>query len=116
VTCLTGTDRCCPFHLRAAPVDRSRAGPGDRHAQPAGHQRSDKDRDLGGGVVTGVAEKIAKDEKRSADVVALQAEKKAAEREKDLIQRRGSLREGEIELEKKRAELAEVRRQALESE
>jgi hypothetical protein len=61
-------------------------------------------------------EKVAKDEKRSADVVALQAEKKAAEREKDLIQRRGSLREGEIELEKKRAELAEVRRQALELE
>src|SRR3954447_2576502 len=61
-------------------------------------------------------EKVAKDQKRSADVVALQAEKKAAEREKDLIQRRGSLREGEIELEKKRAELAEVRRQALELE
>lgn len=61
-------------------------------------------------------EKIAKDEKRSADVVALQAEKKAAEREKDLIERRESLREAEIELEKKRAELAEVRRQALELE
>jgi hypothetical protein len=61
-------------------------------------------------------EKTAKDEKRSAAVVALQAEKKAAEREKDLIGRRESLREAEIELEKKRAELAEVRRQALELE
>ncbi|HET8835591.1 MAG TPA: hypothetical protein VFN08_12735 [Gemmatimonadales bacterium] len=61
-------------------------------------------------------EKVAKDEKRSADVVALQAEKKALEREKDLIERRESLREAEIELEKKQGELAEVKRQALELE
>ena len=61
-------------------------------------------------------EKVAKDEKRSADVVALQAERKAAEREKDLIKRRESLRESEIELEKKQGELADLRRRALELE
>jgi hypothetical protein len=60
--------------------------------------------------------KTAKSEKRSAAVVALEAERKAAERLKDLIARRESLREAEIELEKKNAELADVRRQALELE
>jgi predicted nucleic acid-binding Zn-ribbon protein len=49
-------------------------------------------------------------------VVALESEKKAAERQKDLIARRESLRDAEIELEKKNSELADVRRQALELE
>ena len=61
-------------------------------------------------------EKTAKNQKRSADLIAIQADKKAAEREKDLIQRRESLREADIELAKKRVELADARRQALELE
>ena len=61
-------------------------------------------------------EKVAKDQKRRADVIALEADRKAAEREKDLLQRRESLRESDIELGKKRGELADARRQALELE
>jgi hypothetical protein len=61
-------------------------------------------------------EKAAKNERRSADLMAIQADKKAAEREKDLIERRESLREADIELAKKRGELADARRQALELE
>lgn len=60
--------------------------------------------------------KVAKNEKRSADLIALEADKKAAEREKDLIERRESLRDADIELAKKRGELADARRQALELE
>ena len=61
-------------------------------------------------------EKAAKNEKRGADVVGLEADRKAAEREKDLLARRESLREADVELGKKRAELADARRQALELE
>jgi hypothetical protein len=62
-------------------------------------------------------QKVFKDQKRSAaDIAALEADKKAAKQEKDLIERRESLRDAEIELEKKRAELLDTRRQALELE
>ena len=61
-------------------------------------------------------QKVFKDKKRSADAAALEADKKAAEQEKDLIERRESLRDAEIELEKKRAEMLDARRQALELE
>jgi len=61
-------------------------------------------------------EKTAKDQKRAGEIAALEADRKAAEREKDLIKRRQSLREAEIELEKKRADLADIGRQALELE
>jgi hypothetical protein len=62
-------------------------------------------------------QKVFKDQKRSAaDIAALEADKKAAEQEKDLIERRESLRDAEIELEKKRGEMLDIRRQALELE
>lgn len=62
-------------------------------------------------------QKVFKDQKRSAaDIAALEADKKAAEQEKDLIGRRESLRDAEIELEKKRSEMLDMRRQALELE
>jgi hypothetical protein len=62
-------------------------------------------------------QKVFKDQKRSAaDIAALEADKKAAKQEKDLIERRESLRDAEIELEKKRAEMLDTRRQALELE
>jgi hypothetical protein len=64
----------------------------------------------------GDQEKTAKNEKRSADLVAIRVDKKAAEREKNLIERRQSLREADIELAKKQSELADARRQALELE
>ena len=61
--------------------------------------------------------KVFKDQKRpAADIAALEADKKAAEQEKDLIERRESLRDAEIELEKKRSEMLDFRRQALELE
>ena len=61
-------------------------------------------------------EEAAKKQKQSADLMAIQADKKAAEREEDLIERRQSLREADIELAKKQGELADARRQALELE
>jgi hypothetical protein len=62
-------------------------------------------------------QKVFKDQKRSAaDIAALDADKKAAEQEQDLIERRESLRDAEIDLEKKRAEMLDTRRQALELE
>jgi hypothetical protein len=61
-------------------------------------------------------QKVFKSQKRDADAVALEADKKAAHQEKDLIERRASLRDAEIELEKKRAEMLDARRQALELE
>jgi hypothetical protein len=61
-------------------------------------------------------EKTAKSQKQAGEIAALEAERKAAEREKDLIKRRQSLRQAEIELEKKRTELADISRQALELE
>jgi hypothetical protein len=61
-------------------------------------------------------ENTAKKQKASADLIAIQADKKAAEREKDLIERRESLREAEVELAKKRIELSDARRAALELE
>ena len=64
----------------------------------------------------GTREKIAKSEKRSADLIAIQADKKAAEQETVLIERRESLREADIELAKKQGEQADARRQALELE
>ncbi len=59
---------------------------------------------------------LAKKENREADRVGLEAERKAAEREIELLKRREELREAEIVLETKRAELAGLTKQALELE
>jgi hypothetical protein len=59
---------------------------------------------------------LAKKENREADRVGLEAERKAAEREIELLRRREELREAEIVLETKRADLAELTKQALELE
>jgi hypothetical protein len=49
---------------------------------------------------------LAKKEKRDADLVTLEAEKKAAERVKDLLERQRDLREAELEVAKAEVELA----------
>jgi hypothetical protein len=59
---------------------------------------------------------IAKKENREADRVGLEAERKAAEREIDLLKRREELRDAETILGTKRAELASLTKQALELE
>ncbi|HEX2251425.1 MAG TPA: hypothetical protein VHH32_13850 [Gemmatimonadales bacterium] len=59
---------------------------------------------------------LAKKEGREADRVGLEAERKAAEREIDLLKRREELREAEAMLETKRSELASLTKQALELE
>ena len=59
---------------------------------------------------------LAKKENREADRVGLEAERKAAEREIELLKRREELREAEIVLETKRADLAALTKQALELE
>jgi hypothetical protein len=59
---------------------------------------------------------LAKKEGREADRLGLEAERKAAEREIDLLRRREELREAEAILETKRAELAALNKQALELE
>lgn len=59
---------------------------------------------------------LAKKENREADRVGLEAERKAAEREIELLKRREELREAETVLETKRAELASLTKQALELE
>jgi hypothetical protein len=59
---------------------------------------------------------LAKKENREADRVGLEAERKAAEREIELLRRREELREAEIVLETKRADLAALTKQALELE
>jgi chromosome segregation ATPase len=59
---------------------------------------------------------LAKKENREADRVGLEAERKAAEREIELLKRREELREAETVLETKRAELAGLSKQALELE
>lgn len=59
---------------------------------------------------------LAKKEKREADRVGLEAERKAAEREIELLKRREELREAETVLETKRAELASLTKQSLELE
>jgi hypothetical protein len=61
-------------------------------------------------------ENTAKKQKATADLIAIQADKKAAEREKDLIESRESLRQADVELAKKRVELSDARRAALELE
>jgi hypothetical protein len=61
-------------------------------------------------------QKVARNEKREADATALGVEKQAAEREKVVLERRESLRGAEVELEKRRVELADARRVALEME
>ena len=58
----------------------------------------------------------AKKESREADRVGLEAERKAAEREIELLKRREELRDAETILETKRAELANLTKQALELE
>jgi hypothetical protein len=60
--------------------------------------------------------KAANDEKRSTDAAALEADRKAAEQDLNLLRRREALRDAEIELEKKKGELADARRKALELE
>jgi hypothetical protein len=59
---------------------------------------------------------IARKENREADRVGLEAERKAAEREIELLKRREELRDAETILETKRAELAGLTKQALELE
>ena len=59
---------------------------------------------------------LAKKENREADRVGLEAERKAAEREIELLKRREELREAEIVLETKRADMAGLTKQALELE
>jgi hypothetical protein len=59
---------------------------------------------------------LAKKEHREADRAGLEAERKAAEREIELLRRREELREAEIVLETKRADLAALTKQALELE
>ncbi len=59
---------------------------------------------------------LAKKEGRDADRLGLEAERKAAEREIDLLKRREELREAEGVLETKRADLAALTKQALELE
>jgi hypothetical protein len=59
---------------------------------------------------------LAKRENREADRLGLEAERKAAEREIDLLKRREELRQAEIELETKRAELAGLTKSSLELE
>ena len=59
---------------------------------------------------------IAKKENREADRVGLEAERKAAEREIDLLKVREELRQVETDLETKRAELAGFTQKALQLE
>jgi hypothetical protein len=59
---------------------------------------------------------VAKKENREADRVGLEAERKAAEREIELLRRREELRDAETVLESKRAEFAGLTKSALELE
>jgi len=59
---------------------------------------------------------LARKENREADRVGLEAERKAAEREIELLKRREELRDAETVMETKRAELAGLTKQALELE
>lgn len=59
---------------------------------------------------------LAKKDNREADRVGLEAERKAAEREIDLMKRREELRQAEIDLETTKAELAGLTKKALELE
>jgi hypothetical protein len=59
---------------------------------------------------------VAKKENREADRVGLEAERKAAEREIDLLKVREELRQVETDLETKRAELAGITQKALQLE
>jgi hypothetical protein len=59
---------------------------------------------------------LAKKEGREADRVGLEAERKAAEREIDLLKRREELRDAEAMLETQRSELASLTKQSLELE
>jgi hypothetical protein len=56
---------------------------------------------------------VAKKENREADRLGMEAERKAAEREIDLLKRREELRQAEIDFEAKRAELSGLTAQAL---
>jgi hypothetical protein len=56
---------------------------------------------------------VAKRENREADRLGLEAERKAAELEIRLLERREELRQAEIELETRRAELADFTQKAL---
>jgi hypothetical protein len=59
---------------------------------------------------------LAKKENREADRLGLEAERKAAEREKGLFEVREELRQAEIELETSRTEFAALSQKALELE
>jgi hypothetical protein len=59
---------------------------------------------------------LAKKENREADRLGLEAERKAAEREKGLFEVREELRQAEIELETSRSEFAGLSQKALELE
>jgi hypothetical protein len=59
---------------------------------------------------------VAKNENRDADRLGLEAERKAAEREIELLKRRADLREAETEFEVQQAELARLTAKALQLE
>jgi hypothetical protein len=59
---------------------------------------------------------VAKKENRDADRAGLEAERKAAEREIDLLERREDLRLAETELEARRGDCAALSKKALELE
>jgi hypothetical protein len=59
---------------------------------------------------------VARKESRDADRAGLEAERKAAEREIELLKRREELRASETDLETRRAELAGLTKKALELE
>lgn len=61
-------------------------------------------------------QKAAKRENKQGDLVLLKTEAKGLEREKKLMEERESLRDAEIELARKRNELATLTKQALELE
>ncbi len=60
--------------------------------------------------------KAAKDAKNEAEILLLQSEEKALERDKKLQEERESLRDAEIDLAKKRMELAALMKQAFDLE
>lgn len=60
--------------------------------------------------------KAANNEKRTTDAAALEADRKAAEQDRDLLERREALRDAEIELQEKIEGQADARRKALELE
>ena len=61
-------------------------------------------------------QKAAKRDKNNAEMLVLGTEGKALERDKDMLEEREALRDAEIDLSRKRIELATLAKQALELE